>query len=174
VSVPSSMFAALVLFLLVTIGQRILELIVSSANRRRLLARGAREFGARHFPMLVAVHVLLPLALVTEILLFRVRPPSSWPLWLALWLLAQGLRYWAVRTLGEHWNVRVLVVPGAPLVTGGPYRLVRHPNYLAVVLELVAGPMMFGAWRTALGISCLNLVALAIRVRAEERALAAA
>ena len=171
-NVSPSVLQGLAAFLLLTIGQRIAELVVSSANRRRLLARGAREFGAGHFPLLVLVHVLLPLLLVTEVLLLGAKPPASWPLWLALWLMAQGLRYWAVRTLGEQWNVRVLVVPGAPLVRSGPYRFLRHPNYLAVVLELFAGPMMFGAWRTALAVSALNLVALAIRVRTEERALA--
>ena len=120
------------------------------------------------------VHVLFPLALIAEVLGLGVRPPGAWPLWLALFLAAQVLRVAAIRALGERWHVRIWVVPGMPLVRRGPYRFLRHPNYLVVVLELLAAPMMFGAWRTALAISALNLAALAIRIPAEERALAAA
>src|SRR5207249_633845 len=86
---------------------------------------------------------------------------------------AQALRYWAVATLGEHWNIRVLVVPGAPPVSGGPYRFVRHPNYLAVMVEMAALPLAVGAWRTAPVASAANAVLLAIRISVEERALGA-
>ena len=136
--------AGLAIYLAFLIAQRISELVLSAANRRRLLARGAREFGGGHFPLLVAVHVLLPLSLAGEVLVLGARPPAAWPLWLAAWLAAQALRYWAVATLGERWNVRVYVLPGVPLVTRGPYRFLRHPNYVAVVVELIAGPLMFG------------------------------
>jgi methyltransferase len=162
---------ALVLFLVVLAVQRLAELLWSARNERRLAARGGREQGAGHFPLLVLVHVLFPVLLVAEVLSLGARPGPLWPLWLALWLVAQALRYAAVRALGERWTVRVWVLPGAPLVRSGPYRFLRHPNYVAVVLELLAAPLMFGAWRTALVISALNALALATRIRAEERAL---
>lgn len=162
---------ALGAFLLVIVLQRLAELALSARNARRLEGRGAREHGAGHFPLLVLVHVLYPLALATEVLWLGTRPGPLWPLWLGLWTAAQALRYSAIRALGEHWNVRILVVPGAPLVHSGPYRWLRHPNYVAVVIELVAGTLLFGAWRAALLISALNAVALTIRIRAEERAL---
>jgi methyltransferase len=162
---------ALAAFLTIVTAERLAELTISRRNARRLVARGGREHGRSHFPLFVAIHVLLPLALIAEVLLAGARPPATWPLWLGLWLGAQGLRWSAMRALGEHWNVRVWVVPGAPRVTTGPYRWLRHPNYLAVVIELLAGPLLFGAWRTALGFTLLNLVALAIRIPVEERAL---
>lgn len=151
--------------------ERMFELVLSAKNARRLKARGGVESGAGHFPLLVLVHTLFPLSLLGEVIWLGARPGPGWPLWLGLWLLAQGLRYWAIAALGEAWNVRIWVVPGAPLVHRGPYRILKHPNYLAVVIELVAAPMTFGAWRTAILVSVLNLVALRVRIRAEERAL---
>ena len=159
------------LFLVVLAAQRLGELVLSARNARRLVARGAREHAGGHFPLLVLVHVLFPLLLVVEVVGLGARPGPAWPLWLALWLGAQALRYAAVRALGERWTVRIFVLPGAPLVTGGPYRWVRHPNYLAVVLELLAAPMLFGAWRTALVVGVLDAFALRLRIAEEERAL---
>jgi methyltransferase len=121
--------------------------------------------------LLVLVHVLLPLGMLGEVLGLSARPGSAWPLWLALLLGAQALRLWTMRTLGTYWTTRIWVVPGMTRIRSGPYRFVRHPNYVAVVVEVAAAPLLFGAWRTALGVSVLNLVALAIRIRAEERAL---
>jgi len=164
--------AALALYLAVLIAQRVGELVVSARNARRLLARGAREHGREHYLLLVLLHALFPLALVAEVVALQARPGGLAPLWLALWLAAQGLRYAAMRALGELWNARVLVLPGALLVRRGPYRWLRHPNYLAVVIEFVAAPLMFGAWRTALTFSLANLLALRIRIRCEARALA--
>jgi methyltransferase len=164
-------YTGLSVFLAVMIIQRGIELLLSWRNARRLRARGAREYGREHFPLFVALHVLLPLALIAEVLWAGARPDRAWPVWLALWLGAQGLRWSAIRALGDHWNVRIWVVPGAPLIACGPYRWLRHPNYLAVVVELFAGPLIFGAWRTALVLSLLDLLALAIRIPVEERAL---
>jgi methyltransferase len=163
--------AGLVAGLAVLFVQRAVELVVSARNERRLAARGARQHAAGHFPLLVLVHVLLPLFLVAEVVGLGARPGPLWPWWLAVWLAAQALRYAAVRALGDRWTVRIWVLPGEPLVRRGPYRFVRHPNYLAVVLELAAGPLVFGAWRTALVVSALDAVALAVRIRAEEQAL---
>jgi len=168
---PTALLVTLGLFVALLVLQRVGELALSARNARLSLARGAREYGSRHFPMLVLVHVLFPLSLVAEVLWLGSRPGWLWPLWLGLWIGAQILRYAAVRALGDRWNVRILVIPGAPLVNSGPYRWLRHPNYVAVAVELLAGPMMFGAWRTALAISALNAIALRARIRAENRAL---
>ncbi len=162
---------ALFAFLGVVVGQRVVELLHSARNSRALLARGAREWGAGHYPLLVLVHTIFPLGLAAEVVLLGARPGAGWPLWLVLWLVAQLLRYAAVRELGNRWSTRILVLPGAPLIASGPYRFLRHPNYVAVVTELIAGSLMFGAWRTAVLVTLLNAVALRIRISAEQRAL---
>ncbi len=174
------LIAGLGVFLGGLLIERLVELRISARHARALRARGAIEHGRGHFPMLAALHAAFPIALATEVGLAigsgrsAALPLAGWPLWLALYLGAQGLRFWAMRTLGEFWNVRVWVLPGASPIRRGPYRFLRHPNYVAVVVELLAGPMMFGAWRTAAAFSLMNLVALVVRVRVEERALARA
>jgi methyltransferase len=161
----------LALFLAVLAAQRVGELVHSAHNVRGLRLRGAREYAAGHFPLLVVVHVLFPLCIVAEVVFFGTRPGPLWPAALALYVAAQALRYSAVRALGGRWSVGIWVLPGEPLVRRGPYRFLRHPNYVAVVTELAAAPLMFGAWRTALAISLLNALALSIRIREEEAAL---
>jgi len=161
----------LAVYLALTTLQRFGELALARHNGRRLLARGAREYGRGHFPVIVALHTLLPIALATEVLVLHTHPGTLAPLWLTVWVGAQALRYSAVRALGPYWNVRVLVVPGAPLVRTGPYRWLAHPNYVAVALEMFAGPMLFGAWRTAIVFSALNLLVLRVRIRCEDKAL---
>lgn len=160
-----------VLFLAALVVQRLGELVLSQRNTRRLAARGAREHGAAHYPWLVALHVLFLGSLVAEYAGLGARPDRLWPFWLAACVGAQGLRIASMRALGERWTTRVWVVPGEPAVRRGPYRVLRHPNYLAVVIEMAAVPLLFGAWRTALVFSLLNLVALRVRVRVEESAL---
>jgi methyltransferase len=171
---PGSATSWVVVFVAALALQRIGELALSARHERSLRALGAREYSRGHFPLLVLVHVLFPACLLLEVFQLGARPSPAWPFWLAVIAAAQVLRYAAIRALGERWHVRIWVVPGLPLVRRGPYRFLRHPNYLVVVVELLAMPLLFGAWRTALGISALNLVALAIRIRAEERALGGA
>ena len=153
--------------------QRVAELALSARNLARLRARGAREVSASHFGWFVLLHAGYPIALVAEALA-GARPPAFWPWALALWLAAQALRVAAIATLGERWNVRIVVVPGAPPVRSGIYRWMRHPNYVAVVLEFLSAPLMFGAYATAIVASLLNAAVLAVRIPAEERALEAA
>jgi methyltransferase len=163
-------WAWLVGYLAVLAVERVGELVLSQRNVRRLLARGAREVGAGHFWMFVVLHGLYPVALVLEVAR-GARPGPHWPVWLALWLLAQALRVAAMAALGERWSVRIVALPGAPPIRRGIYRWLAHPNYLAVALEFLSAPLMFGAWRTALAGSLLNAGALAVRIPAEERAL---
>ena len=151
--------------------QRLLELRYSRRNEARLRVRGAVEWGREHYPAMVAVHVLWLVSTLIEGLLRGPEPPVWWPVPLALFLLVQPLRYWAISSLGENWNVRILVVPGGKLVRTGPYRLFPHPNYVVVAVEVLTLPLIFGAWTTALVFSALNAAFLYVRIRAENRAL---
>jgi methyltransferase len=151
--------------------QRMLELGLSRRHERILRARGAVERGRGHYPLLVGLHVLWLLSTLVEGLLRGPSIPAWWPIPLALFLLAQPLRYWAISSLGEYWNTRVLVVPGTTLVGRGPYRYFPHPNYVVVVVEIATFPLIFGAWVTALVFTALNAALLFVRIRTENRAL---
>jgi methyltransferase len=153
-------------------AERILELIISARHARWAFARGARESGTGHYPAMAAFHTLFIFSCGAEAILFGRTFPGAVG-WIALGgaLLAQGLRYWAVATLGQHWNTRIIVLPDAAPVTSGPYRFVRHPNYLAVVIEMVCVPMIYGCWLTAVIFSAGNSLMLRVRIKAEESAL---
>ena len=156
--------------------ERLAELVVSARNAAWSFARGGTEHGRGHFPAMVALHSALLLACAGEVVWAdrQFVPALGWPA-LAVALASQVLRWWCIATLGPRWNTRVIVVPGLPLVTAGPYRLLRHPNYLAVVAEGVALPLVHTAWVTALVFTVLNAVLLLrYRIPAEERALALA
>lgn len=171
---PLPTLVGLTAYLLFVVAHRLFELRVSARNERALAARGGHEVGGRHFALFVILHTLYPLGLAAEVLIHGTRPGPLWPLWLVLLIVAQGLRIAAHRALGERWTARVWVVPGLPRVTSGIYRWIRHPSYVAVTIELVAGAMLFGARRTAFAASALNLAALLVRIPVEERALAEA
>jgi methyltransferase len=155
----------IVILALVTL-QRLGELWLSNRNTRRLLASGAHEVGAAHYPLIVAVHVLWLGALWW---LAPQRPIDGF--WLAIFVLLEVARIWVVATLGKRWTTRIIVLPGAPLVSRGPYRWVAHPNYLVVVGEIAALPLAFGLWQVTLVFTVLNAAVLAVRIRAENRAL---
>ena len=151
--------------------QRLLELRYSQRNERRLRSLGAVERGAGHYPAMVALHALWLVSTLVEGLLRGPENPVWYPVPLAAFLLVQPLRYWAILSLGENWNVRILVVPERKLVWSGPYRYFPHPNYVVVIVEVLTFPLIFGAWVTALVFSILNAAFLYVRIRAEERAL---
>ena len=154
---------------------RLLELRLARRNFGRTLARGGVEAGAGHYPWMMALHTAWLAACPLEVwLLGRPFRPALAAVALALLAGAMALRWWVIATLGERWTTRVVCLPGAEPVTGGPYRWLRHPNYLAVVVEVAALPLVHGAWLTALVASGLNAWLLAVRIRAEEAALAAA
>lgn len=164
------------LLILLVGAERLAELAVARRNRRWSLARGGVEWGRGHYPWMVALHTGLLAGCLAETYLAG-RPFLPWLGWpmLALVLAAQGLRWWCVAALGRQWNTQVIVVPGLPRVTRGPYRFawLRHPNYLAVAVEGVALPLVHSAWLTALVFTVLNAVLLAVRIRCENAALAA-
>ena len=153
-------------------AERVAELVVSQRNLSWSRSQGGREFGARHYPAMVVLHTGLLAGCLVEVGMKRRRFVGrlGWPM-LGVVLAAQGLRWWCIATLGRQWNTRVVVVPGAERVTGGPYRVVPHPNYVAVVAEGVALPLVNSAWITALVFSTLNAVLLRERIRVENRAL---
>jgi len=168
----AALYAALVL---ATGLERLAELVVSARHARWSFARGGVESGRGHFPAMVALHTGLLAACVVEVVVAD-RPFLPWLGWpmLVLVLASQGLRWWCIATLGERWNTRVIVVPGLPLVRRGPYRWLAHPNYVAVVVEGVALPLVHTAWVTALAFTALNAwLLLGFRIPAEERALRA-
>jgi methyltransferase len=148
--------------------QRLLELAWSRRNERRLREAGAVEVGRRHYPLLVLLHICWLAAM-----LLAIQPDTRpEPLLLSAYAAVQGLRLWTMASLGRFWTTRVLTLPHAPVVRRGPYRWLRHPNYLVVVAEIALLPLAFDAPAIALIFSVLNLILLAIRIRVEDAALA--
>ncbi len=148
--------------------QRLSELMLARRNTTRLLERGGREVGAAHYPLIVALHAAWLSGL--WILVIWWAPDTSWP-WLAVFIVLQALRVWVIVALGPRWTTRIIVLPGAPLVTTGPYRFVSHPNYLVVAAEILVLPLVFGLVWYGIVFSVLNALVLWIRIRAEEAAL---
>lgn len=148
--------------------QRLAELAYSRRNTARLLASGAILVKEPGYIGIVAVHAAWVLALALAI---PADAPVN-PYFLALYLAILGLRLWVMASLGRFWSTRIVTLPGAPLIESGPYRFVRHPNYLVVAAEIAVAPLIFGAWGIALVFSALNAAVLAMRIRKEEMALA--
>ncbi|WP_167098085.1 isoprenylcysteine carboxyl methyltransferase family protein [Mycobacterium sp. DL592] len=162
-----------VLLLAAVALERLAELVVSRRNLAWSRERGGVEFGASHYPVMVVLHTALLLGCLVEVLAAHrpFLPALGWPM-LAIVVAAQGLRWWCITTLGPQWNTRVVVVPGAPRVSGGPYRYFSHPNYVAVVAEGIALPLVHSAWITALVFTVLNAALLRTRIQTENTALA--
>lgn len=154
---------ALILFLIL---QRLAELLYARRNTRKLLARGAVEYGAGHYPLIVGFHLAWLLALAW----------CGWqqPLdlgWLSLFAALQLARIWVLASLGDRWTTRIIIL-NAPLIRRGPYRWVSHPNYLIVAAEIFVAPMVLGQWQIAVIFSLLHVVVLTIRIKAENHAIA--
>jgi methyltransferase len=155
----------IVILALVTL-QRLGELWLSNRNTRHLVAQGAREYGREHYPLIVLVH-----ALWLATLWFFAPSRTIDGFWLALFVLLEIARIWVLASLGRRWTTRIIVLPNAPLVRRGPYRVVSHPNYAVVIGEIAVLPLVFGLWQIAFIYSMLNATVLMIRVREENRAL---
>ena len=155
--------------------ERLAELVVSKRNAAWSFERGGVETGQRHYVVMVVLHTGLLVGALLEVWLLHpeFHPALGYPM-LALVVASQALRWWCIATLGRRWNTRVIVVPGLPLVTGGPYRLTSHPNYVAVVVEGLALPLVYSAWITAVVFTACNAVLLTVRLRVENAALASA
>jgi methyltransferase len=165
--------AVLYTVLVLAVGvERLVELVVSRRHAAWAFAHGGVETGRGHLPAMIVLHTGLLAACVAEVWLADrpFVPALGWPM-LALVVVCQGVRWWCVRALGPRWNTRVIVVPGMPLVTSGPYRWCAHPNYVVVVVEGAALPMVHTAWVTAVVFTVANAGLLTVRLRAERRAL---
>jgi methyltransferase len=153
--------------------ERLVELVVSKRNAAWSLARGGRESGRGHYAVMVVLHTGLLVGMLVEAWVRRpVVPVGLAVTMLVLAVASQGLRWWCIATLGRRWNTRVIVVPDLPLVAAGPYRLMRHPNYVAVVVEGFALPLVHACWLTAVVFTVANAFVLAVRLRVENAALA--
>ena len=161
------MFLAYLILALVAL-QRLAELVYANRNTRALLARGAVEAGRGHYPLMVALHA----AWLAAIAVFLPNPPQIQWIALAVFLVLQALRVWVLATLGPYWTTRIITLPGAPLVKRGPYRFLRHPNYVVVTGEIAALPLVFGEVIVAIVFTVLVLGLLAWRIKIEDAALA--
>lgn len=152
--------------------ERLAELVISKRHAAWALARGGVEHGMGHYPPMVVLHSLLLAGALGEAWLADrpFVPTLGWSM-VAVVLLAQALRWWCILTLGRQWSTRVIVVPGLPLVSRGPYRWMPHPNYVAVVAEGIALPLVHGSWVTAVAFTVLNAWLLTVRIRTEDAAL---
>jgi methyltransferase len=152
--------------------ERLAELVVARRNEKWSLAQGAVESGRNHYPVMVVLHTALLIGAPLEVWLADrpFLPVLGWTMF-TLVVAAQGLRWWCISTLGRQWNTRILVIPGAPRVAGGPYRWLPHPNYVAVVVEGAALPLVHTAWITAVVFTVLNAALLRVRINTENAAL---
>lgn len=148
--------------------ERLLELVISTRNTRRLLAEGAVEVGAKHYPLMVLLHAGWLAAIVLWVAT-RQPPPNAF--FAALYALLQVFRFWVMLSLGRFWTTRIITLPGAPLVRHGPYRFLHHPNYVLVALEVAVLPLVWNALALAAAFTLLNGWMLSVRIAAEERAL---
>lgn len=161
------MSAAVIILALVTL-QRLGELLIAKRNTAALMARGAVEHAPAHYPAIVVMHALW----LAGLWVLAYDAAVSWPL-IAVFALLQGARIWTIASLGERWTTRIIVLPGAPPIRSGPYRYTAHPNYWIVIAEIAVLPLAFGLPLYALVFSIANAGLLTIRIRAENRALAA-
>ena len=164
--------SAFLVIVAVVIAERLFEVWLSRHNASRVLARGGREVGAAHYPVMVALHTGFFVAVVFEVWWLPTWP-HGWLTLVSVFAVAasMALRYWAILNLGDRWNTRVIFEPGKKAVASGPYRFLRHPNYVAVVIELFALPLIHGAWRTAIVFSVANGFLLRHRIKVEEAAV---
>lgn len=159
------------IILSIVIVQRLLELVIAKRNEKNMRAQGAYEVGASHYPLMILLHVSFFISLLVEVTTFNLTPSPLFLVFLVMFLCVQGLRVWCLTSLGSFWNTKIIILPGANVVTKGPYKYLRHPNYLVVSMEIALLPLMFEAYFTAICFTILNAIMLSIRIPTEERAL---
>lgn len=162
------------LFLIITalvIVQRLVEVLIAKNNEKRMLARGAYEVGASHYPYMLAMHISFFVCLIVEVVIWGQGYSPLFLLFLAIFLVVQCLRVWCLTALGPFWNTKIIILPGANVVKKGPYVWMRHPNYAIVCTEILLLPLMFQAYFTAIIFTLLNIAMLRVRIPVEENAL---
>lgn len=158
-------------FVFFIVLQRLGELVIAKKNEKGLKAKGAIEFGQSHYRFMVLMHIMFFVVLILEVVIFNKQISRAWPILLSLFLVAQMGRIWALTSLGEFWNTKIIVLPDAQPIKQGPYRYLKHPNYVIVSIELLVIPLLFNAYMTSVMFTFLNICLLSIRIPAEERAL---
>ncbi|PLS03554.1 isoprenylcysteine carboxyl methyltransferase family protein [Neobacillus cucumis] len=161
-------FLLLVIFIIL---QRFIELFVAKSNEKWMKQQGAVEFGEKHYKYMVLLHSMFFVSLLVETFVLKRGTSSLWPLFISLFCFAQMLRIWVIISLGRFWNTKILVLANAKIVRRGPYRFLKHPNYLVVAIEMAAIPMLFSSYYTAIIFTGLNILMLMIRIPIEEKAL---
>lgn len=159
------------IFIAILITQRVAELLIAGRNERRIRAKGGVEFDREGYKIIVLMHIAFVASLIAEYTLLNGSLNKFWIPLLILFLLAQLLRYWSIGSLGYYWNTKILVIPGTKPVTRGPYKYLKHPNYIAVITELAVIPLIFWCYLTAVAFTVLNIIVLRRRIRIEEKAL---
>ncbi|WP_339254679.1 isoprenylcysteine carboxyl methyltransferase family protein [Sporosarcina sp. FSL W8-0480] len=155
----------------IVILQRLIELLVARRNEKWMKDHGAFEAGATHYPFMVGMHILFFISLFLEVLFLNRQLSSIWPVLLAIFLATQLLRIWCLASLGKFWNTKIIVLPNAQVVRKGPYKWIRHPNYIIVATELLILPLLFNAFFTAALFTLLNCWMMTVRIPTEEKAL---
>ena len=152
--------------------QRLIELAIAKNNEKYMYSLGGYEVGAEHYKYIVILHTTFFISLISEVYFSQRSMPGWWKITFSIFVFAQVLRGWCLASLGRFWNTKIIVLPAAEVVRKGPYKLLRHPNYLVVITELLVLPLTFGAFYTAIIMSAVNALLLTIRIRTEEKALA--
>ncbi|BAC13703.1 hypothetical conserved protein [Oceanobacillus iheyensis HTE831] len=151
--------------------QRLIELIIASKNEQWMLAKGGVEIEPHQHKWFIMVHGLFFISIIVELILSNASIPELFILWFSLFIATQFVRIWSITSLGKYWNTKIIILPGSTLVKRGPYKYVKHPNYIIVGIELFVIPMMFGAYWTAVIFPFFHLILMSIRIPAEEKAL---
>jgi methyltransferase len=159
------------LFLCLLILQRALELLLARKNENWMKSKGAVEFGMSHYPWMVVMHIGFFSMLILEVTLLGRSSTSFWPLWLSLFFAAQAARVWVIASLGRYWNTKIIVLPDSDVTKKGPYKYVKHPNYMVVAAEIIVISLLFNAYITGILFSLLNVWMMAVRIPEEENAL---
>jgi len=160
-----------IIFYIFLVFQRQIELFVARRNEQLVRKEGAVEYDREGYKYIVMLHAGFFISLLAENMLLNRQLNKYSVILFGVFIFTQLLRYWAIASLGKYWNTRILVVPGIKLVTRGPYKYIKHPNYLAVIIEIAVIPLIFSCYITAIVFSLLNLVTLRRRISIEENAL---
>ncbi|CAN7239503.1 isoprenylcysteine carboxylmethyltransferase family protein [Peribacillus frigoritolerans] len=159
------------IFIILIAIQRLVELYIAKQNEKQLKAGGAIEYGESHYKWMVLMHLSFFIVLIIEVFALERDISGIWPIWLTLFLIVQSGRIWVIRSLGKHWNTKIIVVPDAEVVIKGPYKFFKHPNYIIVATEILVICLLFNAYYTAIIFSLLNVWMMMVRIPLEEKAL---
>jgi methyltransferase len=166
---PTTLF---IVIIALVVAQRLMELVIAKDNEKWLREQGAVEYGKSHYKYIVTLHTLWFVSMIAEYALRSdITLDNVSVALIAAFIVLQALRVWVLSSLGKYWNTKILVVPNAQLVAKGPYKFIKHPNYIIVVLELLVLPLAFHLMITAALFSVLNAAVLYVRIKEENKAL---